>query len=141
MVLLFLIAFTTSLFVMFPDDPGFSSFPLSFILGLVMMTGEIGFRETFLEEKGSPFFELRLIILVLFVLIILIVVMNLFTGLAVGDTSDVLSNSEKEKVWLQVCEVFTFLLRQTLLFFRFTFAPAILCFYVFQNCFCYTSKK
>jgi hypothetical protein len=105
MVILFLIAFTTALFVVFPEDPGFSSFPLSFLVALVMMTGEIEFRDKYLAERSGPFFELRLITLIVFVLIILIVVMNLFTGLAVGDTSKVLSNSEREKLWLQVFDV------------------------------------
>lgn len=110
MVMLYVMAFMTSLYVMFPDDAAFSNHLLSFILGLVMMTGEVDFRETFLNERSSPFFELRLAIFVLFVLVILIVVMNLFTGLVVDDTGEVLSNSRKEMLSLQVCDVPAFLL-------------------------------
>lgn len=75
-----------------------------------MMNGEIDYRDTFLCDKDcdgncdnkSPFFVLRLTTLLLFLLLISIAMMNLFTGLAVGDTNEVLVNSEQERLWQQV---------------------------------------
>jgi Na+-transporting methylmalonyl-CoA/oxaloacetate decarboxylase gamma subunit len=60
-----------------------------------MMGGEIDYREVFLENKSSVYI-MQCVFLVLFFLVMSIVVMNVFVGLAVGDTDEMMNKSKAE---------------------------------------------
>ena len=61
-----------------------------------MMSGEIDYREAFLDSQSSVYI-LQCVFLVLFFLVMGIVVMNVFVGLAVGDTEEMMKRSKDEK--------------------------------------------
>ena len=78
-----------------PLDQGFKNVPISLLTTFVMMTGELDYRDTFLAD--GPLHVLQKIFLVLFILVISIAIMNLLTGLAVGDTNEIMNRSKEEK--------------------------------------------
>ena len=61
-----------------------------------MMSGEIDYRDVFLDSQSSVYI-LQCVFLVLFFLVMVIVVMNVFVGLAVGDTHEMMKKSKAEK--------------------------------------------
>ena len=61
-----------------------------------MMSGEIDYRDVFLDSQSSVYI-LQCAFLVLFFLVMGIVVMNVFVGLAVGDTDEMMKRSKAEK--------------------------------------------
>ena len=78
-----------------PLDQGFNNVPISLLTTFVMMTGDLDYRGTFLDNR--PLHVLEKIFLVLFILMVSIAIMNLLTGLAVGDTSEIMNRSKEEK--------------------------------------------
>ena len=78
------------------NDYGFSTVPWSALTTLIMMSGEIDYREAFLDSQSSVYI-LQCVFLVLFFLVMGIVVMNVFVGLAVGDTDEMMKRSKDEK--------------------------------------------
>ncbi|CAB4025237.1 transient receptor potential cation channel subfamily A member 1-like [Paramuricea clavata] len=96
MVTLFIIAFAMA-FLMLSQDEGFTTIPISFLTTFVMMTGEMDFRDTFLGNGTSAFTILQKLFLMLFLLLITIAIMNLFTGLAVGDTAEIMKRANQER--------------------------------------------
>lgn len=96
MVTLFIIAFAMA-FLMLSQDEGFTTIPISFLTTFVMMTGEMDFRTTFLGNGTSAFTILQKLFLMLFLLLITIAIMNLFTGLAVGDTAEIMKRANQER--------------------------------------------
>ncbi|XP_028392041.1 transient receptor potential cation channel subfamily A member 1-like [Dendronephthya gigantea] len=95
LVVLFIIAFSLSFSLLMPQDPGFDNIPISFLTTFVMMTGELDYRDTFLAS--GPLHVMQKILLLLFILMISIAIMNLFTGLAVGDANEILSQSKEKR--------------------------------------------
>ena len=94
-VLLFVVAFSLSFSLLIRQDQGFKNIPISILTTFVMMTGELDYRDIFLPS--GTFHVLQKILLVLFILVISITVMNLLTGLAVGDINDMMARSKEEK--------------------------------------------
>ncbi|XP_028391726.1 transient receptor potential cation channel subfamily A member 1 homolog isoform X2 [Dendronephthya gigantea] len=94
-VLLFIVAFSLSFSLLIRLDKGFKNIPISILTTFVMMTGELDYRDIFLQS--GPFHVLQKIVLVLFILTITVTVMNLLTGLAVGDINDIMARSKEEK--------------------------------------------
>ncbi|XP_028391719.1 transient receptor potential cation channel subfamily A member 1-like isoform X3 [Dendronephthya gigantea] len=94
-VLLFIVAFSLSFSLLLFLDKGFKNIPISILTTFVMMTGELDYRDIFLPS--GPFNVLQKILLVLFILMISVTVMNLLTGLAVGDINDIMARSKEEK--------------------------------------------
>jgi hypothetical protein len=95
LVVLFIAAFSFSLSLLMPLDQGFNNVPISLLTTFVMMTGDLDYRGTFLANR--PLHVLEKIFLVLFILMVSIAIMNLLTGLAVGDTSEIMNRSKEEK--------------------------------------------
>ena len=62
-----------------------------------MMTGEVDYRGTILENGRSSFHALQRLFLIIFLLLVTVAIMNLLTGLAVGDTKDVMERSKQTK--------------------------------------------
>ena len=83
------------------NDKGFSTIPWSALTTLIMMSGEIDYRDVFLDSQSSVY-VLQSAFLVLFFLLMVIVVMNVFVGLAVGDTDEMMKRSKAKKRLHQV---------------------------------------
>jgi hypothetical protein len=95
LVVLFIAAFSLSLSLLMPLDEGFKNVPISLLTTFVMMTGELDYRDTFLVN--GTLHVLQKILLVFFILVMSISVMNLLTGLAVGDTNEIMNRSKEER--------------------------------------------
>ena len=104
-VAFFIMAFSMTFFVLLHNDAGFENIARSFVTSFAMMVGEVDYRDTFLNQTGSNF-VLILCFLVLFLVIMSILLMNLLTGLAVGDIGKIMKRSLTEKRIQQVlkCE-------------------------------------
>ena len=77
-------------------DEGFENIVRSFVTSFVMMGGEVDFRDAYLQQTGENF-VLILLFLVLFLALMSILLMNLLTGLAVGDIGVIMKRSLAEK--------------------------------------------
>ncbi|XP_028392138.1 transient receptor potential cation channel subfamily A member 1-like [Dendronephthya gigantea] len=95
MVILFLVGFSLSFSLIMHQDAGFTDIPTSFLTTLVMMTGELDYSDTFLANGSLH--AVQKIFLVLFILMISIAIMNLFTGVAVGDVKEMLMKSKERR--------------------------------------------
>ena len=95
MVILFIAAFALSFSLLMPLEQGFKSVPTSFLTAFVMMNGELDYRDTFLAS--GPLHVLQKLFLVFFILMISISLMNLLTGLAVENASEIMQRSKEEK--------------------------------------------
>ncbi|XP_028392147.1 transient receptor potential cation channel subfamily A member 1-like isoform X2 [Dendronephthya gigantea] len=95
LVILLLVGFSLSFSLIMHQDAGFNDVPTSFLTTLVMMTGELDYRDTFLASGSLH--ALQKIFLVLFILMISIAIMNLFTGVAVGDVNEMLIKSKERR--------------------------------------------
>ena len=95
LVVLFIAAFSLSLSLLMPLDEGFKNVPISLLTTFVMMTGELDYRDTFLGN--GTLHVLQKILLVFFILVMSIAIMNLLTGLAVGDTNEIMNRSKEER--------------------------------------------
>jgi hypothetical protein len=96
-ILLFIVAFGVSFLALMTNDEGFKSFPVSILTTFVMVTGEIDYRDVFLQDGGTPSQFLQRLFLVLIVLTCGIVLMNFLIALAVDDISKILQRSEAEE--------------------------------------------
>jgi Ca2+/Na+ antiporter len=104
MVVLFIAAFSLSVSLLMPLDQGFKNVPISLLTTFVMMTGELDYRDTFLVNGTLHF--LQKIFLVFFILVMSIAIMNLLTGLAVGDTNEIMNRSKEEKRIYKVTQIY-----------------------------------
>jgi small-conductance mechanosensitive channel len=103
MVALFIVAFAMAFSVLMSHDPGFTDIPNSLLTTFVMMTGEVDFRDTFLGYAASAGFNfLQRLLLVVFLILVTIGITNLLTGLAVGDTADIMERSREENLLRKV---------------------------------------
>ncbi|CAB4025918.1 transient receptor potential channel pyrexia-like, partial [Paramuricea clavata] len=85
--------------VLMSHDQGFTDIPNSLLTTFVMMTGEVDFRDTFLEYTASAGFHfLQRLTLVVFLILVTIGLTNLLTGLAVGDTAEIMKRSREENL-------------------------------------------
>ena len=75
----------------------------TFVKTLVMMTGEFEFDGLFYGEVEQPYFNLTMILFVVFVVIMTIIVMNLLIGLAVDDIKGVQDQAVLNRLAMQVC--------------------------------------
>ncbi|XP_028391899.1 transient receptor potential cation channel subfamily A member 1-like [Dendronephthya gigantea] len=96
LVLLVVFAFSLSFLLLMSEDQGFRNIGLSILTTFVMMSGEIDYRDTFLT--GGKVHALQKILLFLFIIMISIAIMNLLTGLAIGDTNEIMRRSKEEKI-------------------------------------------
>ncbi|CAB4011341.1 Transient receptor potential cation channel subfamily A member 1, partial [Paramuricea clavata] len=94
-VVLFVVAFAMTFLLLRSKDYAFSTIPWSALTTLIMMGGEIDYRDVFLDNKSSVYI-IQCVFLVLFFLVMSIVVMNVFVGLAVGDTGEMMNRIKAE---------------------------------------------
>ncbi|XP_011883141.1 PREDICTED: serine/threonine-protein phosphatase 6 regulatory ankyrin repeat subunit B-like [Vollenhovia emeryi] len=87
---LFVIAFALVFYTLFKDNTNFSDPMRSIFKTIVMLTGELDTNE--IPFVAHPFWSRFAFIL--FIFFIVIVLLNLLNGLAVNDTTEILSNAE-----------------------------------------------
>ncbi|XP_011859345.1 PREDICTED: transient receptor potential cation channel protein painless-like [Vollenhovia emeryi] len=87
---LFVIAFALVFYTLFKDNTNFSDPMHSIFKTIVMLTGELDTNE--IPFVAHPFWSRFAFIL--FIFFIVIVLVNLLNGLAVNDTTEILSNAE-----------------------------------------------
>ena len=78
-------------------EKGFTTITSSFFTMFDMMVGEVDYKGIFLENGESDFYALQRSLLILFLILITVAIMNLLTGLAVGDTNEIMEKSKSEK--------------------------------------------
>ena len=70
------------------------------------MTGEVDFRDTFLGHTPiAGLHSLQKLFLVIFLILVTIGLTNLLTGLAVGDTAEIIKRAREEKLLHKVYEL------------------------------------
>ena len=124
---LFIVAFGLSFYILLHDGPcegencenPFARPELSIVKVFAMFTGELEFSN--INFKSSP--VLGYVVFLLFLFLMVIVLMNLLTGLAVGETSQI---REEAEVWAQKCRVETIFHLETCLASFSTWLPAAL---------------
>ena len=84
------------------EEHGFDNILLSFVTAFAMMAGDVDYRDTFLVQKGRQNFVVIMLFMVLFLALMSILLMNLLTGLAVGDIGMIMKRSIAEKQIQQV---------------------------------------
>ena len=97
MVVIFIIPFTMTFTMLMSKEKGFTSITTSFFTMFAMMVGEVDYKGIFLENGESDFYALQRSLLILFLILITVAIMNLLTGLAVGDTNEIMEKSKSEK--------------------------------------------
>ena len=97
MVVIFIIPFTMTFTMLMSKEKGFTSITTSFFTMFAMMVGKVDYKEIFLENGESDFYALQRSLLILFLILITVAIMNLLTGLAVGDTNEIMKKSKSEK--------------------------------------------
>jgi hypothetical protein len=103
MAFFFIIAFGMAFYVIRSEDEGFTTIHNSLLTTFVMMNGELDYRDTFLLNGPNEFYtHIQRIFLVVFLIVVTIAIMNLLTGLAVGDISAMLKRSKVEKLRYKV---------------------------------------
>jgi ABC-type Na+ efflux pump permease subunit len=95
-IVLFIVAFGVAFFSLMRNDKGFNGVSISFLTTFVMVTGEIDYRDVFLEDGKTPNQFLQGLFLVLIIVLCGIVLMNFLVALAVEDTSKIMERSEAE---------------------------------------------
>ena len=83
--------------LLMPGKQGFTSISTSFLTTFVMMTGEMDYRDTFLGDSVAILSAVQKLFFIVFLLVITVAIMNLLTGLAVGDTNEIMKRSKQEK--------------------------------------------
>ncbi|XP_042209795.1 transient receptor potential channel pyrexia-like isoform X2 [Homarus americanus] len=99
-----LIGFSTSFFILFPEETEFNTFWKSLAKTLTMMIGEIDYSS--LVKKNTPY--IVYIFLVLFIFLVCVLMANLLIGLAVDDIANLRRNGEVEKLSRQATFIVTF---------------------------------
>ena len=97
MVVIFIIPFTMTFTMLMSKEKGFTTITSSFFTMFDMMVGEVDYKGIFLENGESDFYALQRSLLILFLILITVAIMNLLTGLAVGDTNEIMKKSKFEK--------------------------------------------
>ena len=94
MTILFILAYDLAFLMTMADDPNnaFKSIPYSFLTTVIMVSGEIDYRDVFLND--SPFGDLQKVLLVTFIVILVIVLMNFLVGIAVDDIGAIAKHSQ-----------------------------------------------
>ena len=100
MVVLFLFGFSVAFMMVMKGDPdqAFISIPYSLLTTAAMMSGDIDYRDVFLDDNLSAngFGFLQKVFLVIFIITLVIALMNLLVGLAVDDISGIIKRSQAE---------------------------------------------
>ena len=97
MVVFFIIPFTMTFTLLMSKEKGFTSTTTSFFTMFDMMVGEVDYKEVFLDNSESDFYAFQRLLLILFLILNTVAIMNLLTGLAVGDTNEIMKKSKSEK--------------------------------------------
>ena len=91
-------SFASTFYILLGDQQSYRSFPISIVSTFMAMMSGTNYEEYFVREGFYPeHYNLKMIVLVIFVLVMSIVVNNTLIGLAVGDTNEVMKSARLEK--------------------------------------------
>ena len=100
-------SFSTTFYILLAEHDGFNSFGVSIVSSFNAMINGIDYETLFVEEGEYPrLYEIKLIVLVVFIVVMSIVVNNTLIGLAVGDTEQVMKSARFEKFRHKVCYIY-----------------------------------
>ena len=105
MVLIYLLSFASTFYVLLAEHESFRNISNSFVSTFVAMMDGIDYDNLFVTVGWYPkSYELKMVILVLFMLTMSVVVNNALIGLAVGDTNEVMKSASFDKFLRRVRE-------------------------------------
>ena len=91
-------AFAAAFIPIMDRIPGFTDFGLAMVTTIVMSTGEIDFKGSFLDNALNENFKvLRMLMVVTFIVLMPIILMNLLLALAIDDTSSIMQQAKLRK--------------------------------------------
>ncbi|XP_077980292.1 transient receptor potential cation channel subfamily A member 1-like isoform X2 [Glandiceps talaboti] len=101
--ILFVLAFSSSFFMLLGRIEAFSDFGGSFVKVCVMTVGEMDYTDIFYGDTSlKPFEESAMVLFTIFLFLMPIMLMNLMVGIAVGDIEFIQQNANVEKMELQI---------------------------------------
>ena len=93
-----MLSFASTFYILLAEHDSFRNIHISFVSTFVAMFDGIDYDGLFVEYGWYPaIYELKMVILVLFILAMPIVVNNTLIGLAVGDTNEVMKSASFDK--------------------------------------------
>ena len=101
MVIIYLLSFSSTFYVLMTEKYSFRNIIVSAVTTFVAMTSGFEYQDDFVHYGSgwppSEIYQLKLVILILFILVMTIVVNNALIGLAVGDTDEVMKSAKFDK--------------------------------------------
>ncbi|XP_028403677.1 transient receptor potential cation channel subfamily A member 1-like isoform X3 [Dendronephthya gigantea] len=101
-VIIYLLSFSSTFYVLLTEKYSFRNIIMSAVTTFVAMTSGFEYSDNFVYYvpgwPHSEIYELKLVILILFILVMTIVVNNALIGLAVGDTDKVMKSAKFDKL-------------------------------------------
>ena len=92
-------AFASTFYLLFAEQSRFKNFPIAVLSTFVSMFGDFNYDSLFLEaDYYKDIYTFKLLMFVMFVLLMVVVVNNVLIGLAVGDTTYVMSMAKVQRL-------------------------------------------
>jgi transient receptor potential cation channel subfamily A protein 1 len=101
-------AYASTFYLLLAEYSRFKNFPIAILSTFVSMLGDFQYDSLFLEVGyHTDFYNFKLLMFVMFVLLMVVVVNNVLIGLAVGDTTYVMSMAKVQSLrqhvsWVKV---------------------------------------
>ena len=96
--MIYLFSFSSTFYILLTEYESFRNIYISAVSTFVAITSGFEYNAHFINRGWLPdIYELKLIILILFILVMTIVVNNALIGLAVGDTDEVMKSAKFDK--------------------------------------------
>ena len=98
MVVIYLLSFASTFYVLLAEHESFRNLSISFVSTFVAMLDGIDYDGLFVTAGAyRTIYEFKMVVLVLFMLTMSIVVNNALIGLAVGDANEVMKSARCDK--------------------------------------------
>jgi transient receptor potential cation channel subfamily A protein 1 len=99
LIALFCMAFASTFYLLFAEQSRFKNFPIAVLSTFVSMFGDFNYDSLFLEaDYYKDIYTFKLLMFIMFVLLMVVVVNNVLIGLAVGDTTYVMSMAKVQRL-------------------------------------------
>ncbi|CAB4009212.1 transient receptor potential cation channel subfamily A member 1-like [Paramuricea clavata] len=99
LIVLFCMAYASTFYLLLAEYSRFKNFPIAILSTFVSMLGDFKYDSLFLKVGyHTDFYDFKLLMFVMFVLLMVVVVNNVLIGLAVGDTTYVMSMAKVQSL-------------------------------------------